>query len=140
MEEKISEGKLMSARSNGEDARVPSKKSGLARLLAATKYSAEGLNACYQSKEAFRIEIFLSIFLVPLAFFLGETALESAILLLSIALVLIVELLNSAVEATIYRVGPGYHYLAKKAKDIASGAVFVSLITFLLVWTVLLLY
>lgn len=139
MEEKESEEKLMSAKSNGEDARVPSKKRGLARLLAATKYSAEGLRACYKSEEAFRIEIFLSVFLVPLALFLGETALESAILLLSIALVLIVELLNSAVEATIDRVGPGYHDLAKKAKDIASGAVFISLLTFLLVWAVLLL-
>ena len=114
---------------------VPAKKKGLARIWAATVYSAEGLRACFRSEEAFRIESILSVFLIPLAFILGETALETAMLLFPIVLVLLVELLNSAV---VDRVSLDYHELSKKAKDIASGAVFVSLMTFLLIWSVLL--
>ena len=117
---------------------VPAKKKGLARMWAATIYSAEGLRACFRSEEAFRIESILSVFLIPLAFILGETALEKAMLLFPIVLVLLVELLNSAVEAVVDRVSLDYHELSKKAKDIASGAVFISLMTFLLIWSVLL--
>jgi len=117
---------------------MPAKKKGLARIWAATVYSAEGLRACFRSEEAFRIESILSVFLIPLAVILGETALETAMLLFPIVLVLLVELLNSAVEAVVDRVSLDYHELSKKAKDIASGAVFVSLMTFLLIWSVLL--
>jgi diacylglycerol kinase (ATP) len=117
---------------------VPAKKKGLARIWAATVYSAEGLRACFRSEEAFRIESILSVFLIPLAFILGETALETTMLLFPIVLVLLVELLNSAVEAVVDRVSLDYHELSKKAKDIASGAVFISLMTFLLIWSVLL--
>lgn len=117
---------------------MPAKKKGLARIWAATVYSAEGLRACFRSEEAFRIESILSVFLIPLAFILGETALETTMLLFPIVLVLLVELLNSAVEAVVDRVSLDYHELSKKAKDIASGAVFVSLMTFLLIWSVLL--
>ena len=117
---------------------MPAKKKGLARIWAATVYSAEGLRACFRSEEAFRIESILSVFLIPLAVILGETALETAMLLFSIVLVLLVELLNSAIEAVVDRVSLDYHELSKKAKDIASGAVFVSLMSFLLIWSVLL--
>ena len=117
---------------------MPAKKKGLARIWAATVYSAEGLRACFRSEEAFRIESILSVFLIPLAVILGETALETAMLLFSIVLVLLVELLNSAIEAVVDRVSLDYLELSKKAKDIASGAVFVSLMTFLLIWSVLL--
>ena len=117
---------------------VPAKKKGRARMWAATIYSAEGLRACFRSEEAFRIESILSVFLIPLAFILGETALETTMLLFPIVLVLLVELLNSAVEAVVDRVSLDYHELSKKAKDIASGAVFISLMTFLLIWSVLL--
>jgi diacylglycerol kinase (ATP) len=117
---------------------MPAKKKWLARIWAATVYSAEGLRACFRSEEAFRIESILSVFLIPLAFILGETALETTMLLFPIVLVLLVELLNSAVEAVVDRVSLDYHELSKKAKDIASGAVFISLMTFLLIWSVLL--
>ena len=117
---------------------VPRKKKGLARIWAAAIYSAEGLRACFQSEEAFRIELILSLILAPLAFILGESDLEKAMLLLAIAIVLLVELLNSAVEAVVDRIGMEYHELSKKAKDTASGAVFISLMTFLLIWSVLL--
>ena len=113
---------------------VPVKKKGLTRIWAATVYSAEGLVACFRSEEAFRIESILSVFLIPLAVILGETAL----LLFAIMLVLLVELLNSAVETVVDRVSLDYHELSKKAKDIASGAVFISLMTFLMIWSVLL--
>jgi diacylglycerol kinase (ATP) len=118
---------------------VPIKKKGLARIWAATIYSADGLRACFRSEEAFRLELILSLIFAPLAFILGETAIEIAMLLLAIALVLLVELLNSAIEAVVDRVGMDYHELSKKAKDIASGAVFISLMTFLLIWAVILI-
>ena len=118
---------------------VPIKKKGLARIWAATIYSADGLRACFRSEEAFRLELILSLIFGPLAFILGETAIEIAMLLLAIALVLLVELLNSAIEAVVDRVGMDYHELSKKAKDIASGAVFISLMTFLLIWAVILI-
>jgi diacylglycerol kinase (ATP) len=118
---------------------VPIKKKGLARIWAATIYSIDGLRACFRSEEAFRLELILSLIFAPLAFILGETAIEIAMLLLAIALVLLVELLNSAIEAVVDRVGMDYHELSKKAKDIASGAVFISLMTFLLIWAVILI-
>jgi diacylglycerol kinase (ATP) len=118
---------------------VPIKKKGLARIWAATIYSIDGLRACFRSEEAFRLELILSLIFGPLAFILGETAIEIAMLLLAIALVLLVELLNSAIEAVVDRVGMDYHELSKKAKDIASGAVFISLMTFLLIWAVILI-
>jgi len=118
---------------------VPIKKKGLARIWAATIYSVDGLRACFRSEEAFRLELILSLIFAPLAFILGETAIEIAMLLLAIALVLLVELLNSAIEAVVDRVGMDYHELSKKAKDIASGAVFISLMTFLLIWAVILI-
>ncbi|MDP4745566.1 MAG: diacylglycerol kinase [Porticoccaceae bacterium] len=118
---------------------VPIKKKGLARIWAATIYSVDGLRACFRSEEAFRLELILSLIFGPLAFILGETAIEIAMLLLAIALVLLVELLNSAIEAVVDRVGMDYHELSKKAKDIASGAVFISLMTFLLIWAVILI-
>jgi len=118
---------------------VPIKKKGLARIWAATIYSVDGLRTCFRSEEAFRLELILSLIFGPLAFILGETAIEIAMLLLAIALVLLVELLNSAIEAVVDRVGMDYHELSKKAKDIASGAVFISLMTFLLIWAVILI-
>jgi len=118
---------------------VPIKKKGLARIWAATIYSIDGLRACFRSEEAFRLELILSLILGPLAFIMGETAIEIAMLLLAIALVLLVEFLNSAIEAVVDRVGMDYHELSKKAKDIASGAVFISLMTFLLIWAVILI-
>jgi len=118
---------------------VPIKKKGLARIWAATIYSVDGLRACFRSEEAFRLELILSLIFGPLAFILGETAIEIAMLLLAIALVLLVELLNSAIEAVVDRVGMDYHELSKKAKDIASGAVFISLMSFLLIWAVILI-
>lgn len=107
---------------------------GLARLVAATGYSWSGFQQAWQQEAAFREELLLLIFLVPAAFWLGQTAVETAILLMSCLVVLITELLNSAVEAVVDLASPGIHPLAARAKDIASAAVFVALIQVLVVW------
>ncbi len=121
------------------DPRIPPKQVGFARIVAATRYSIEGLRACYQSEEAFRIESVIALILTPVAFFVGETRVEIVLLLLAMVLVLLVELLNSAIESVVDRTGSEFHILSKKAKDIGSAAVFISLLFFLLIWGLILL-
>ena len=107
---------------------------GLARLVAATGYSWSGFQQAWQHEAAFREELLLLVFLVPAAFWLGQTAVETAILLMSCLVVLITELLNSAVEAVVDLASPDIHPLAARAKDMGSAAVFVALIQVLVVW------
>ena len=107
---------------------------GLKRLLGAISNSVAGLHAAWKNEEAFRQELLLAIVLFPTAFWLGENSVQIALLLLSVLIVLIVELLNTCVEATIDRIGHEYHELSKRAKDIGSAAVGVSLATLLVVW------
>lgn len=109
-------------------------RTGMARLIAATGYSWSGFQQAWQHEAAFREELLLLIVLVPAAFWLGQTAVETAILLMSCLVVLITELLNSAVEAVVDLASPDIHPLAARAKDIGSAAVFVALIQVLVVW------
>tara|TARA_B110000977_G_scaffold129380_1_gene164985 strand:- start:87 stop:500 length:414 start_codon:yes stop_codon:yes gene_type:complete len=132
-------GKHRAAESEKELTAVPAKKRGFARLRAATVYSVEGLRACFASEEAFRLEIMLAVVLTPLAFWLGDSPAERGLLLVAIVLVLLVELLNSAIEAVVDRIGLEYHALSKKAKDIGSAAVFISLVAFVVLWVAVLL-
>ena len=132
-------GKDRAAESEKELTAVPAKKKGFARLRAATVYSVEGLRACFASEEAFRLEIMLAVVLTPLAFWLGDSPAERGLLLVAIVLVLLVELLNSAIEAVVDRIGLEYHALSKKAKDIGSAAVFISLVSFVMLWVAVLL-
>ncbi|MDG1180120.1 MAG: diacylglycerol kinase [Gammaproteobacteria bacterium] len=132
-------GKHRAAESEKELTAVPAKKKGFARLRAATVYSVEGLRACFASEEAFRLEIMLAVVLTPLAFWLGDSPAERGLLLVAIVLVLLVELLNSAIEAVVDRIGLEYHALSKKAKDIGSAAVFISLVAFVVLWVAVLL-
>ena len=132
-------GKDRAAESEKELTAVPAKKKGFARLRAATVYSVEGLRACFASEEAFRLEIMLAVVLTPLAFWLGDSPAERGLLLVAIVLVLLVELLNSAIEAVVDRIGLEYHALSKKAKDIGSAAVFISLVSFVVLWVAVLL-
>jgi len=88
---------------------------------------------------AFRQELLLCIILAPLAFYFGRTGVEKALLLGSLLLILIVELLNSAVEATVDRIGEDEHELAGRAKDIGSAAVFLSLVNAAVIWLLILL-
>ena len=132
-------GKHRAAESEKELTVVPAKKRGFARLRAATVYSVEGLRACFAIEEAFRLEIMLAVVLTPLAFWLGDSPAERGLLLVAIVLVLLVELLNSAIEAVVDRIGLEYHALSKKAKDIGSAAVFISLVAFVVLWVAVLL-
>ena len=110
------------------------KKKGLARILAAFRYSIYGLQAAFKSEAAFRQEIFLFLVFLPILYYLPVSPVFKAVLLLANTLVLIVELLNSAIEAVVDLVSPEFHTLAKQAKDMGSAAVLVSLILSLLLW------
>jgi diacylglycerol kinase (ATP) len=102
-------------------------RTGFSRMWHATGYSLSGLRAGW-GEAAFRLEACLSFVLLPLSFFVGRTWVEVALLAGSVLLVLTVELLNTAVEAAIDRIGPEWHPLSKRAKDMGSAAVFLSLL------------
>ena len=104
------------------------------RLIASTRYSLQGLIACTRHEEAFRVELALCLLLTPVAFWLAADSVELALLLGSLLLVLIVELLNSAVETVVDLVSAEYHELAGRAKDQGSAAVLLALATVILVW------
>jgi diacylglycerol kinase (ATP) len=103
-------------------------RTGLQRILNATGYSIAGLRAAYLGESAFRQEVWLCVVLVPAAFWLGEDWAQTALLAASAGLVLVVELLNSGIEAVVDRISYDHHDLSKRAKDIASAAVFLSLV------------
>lgn len=107
---------------------------GIRRLIDATSYSAMGLKAAWLNEAAFRQETALVVVLVPAAFWLGTTGMQRALLIFTGLLILIVELLNSAIEAAIDRIGPEIHPLSEQAKNMGSAAVLMSLITAALVW------
>ena len=115
-------------------------KTGIKRLINAIGYSFSGFKAAFQNEDAFRQEVFLTIVLVPLAFYVANNSLEIVLLLFSTLLVPIVELLNSAIEATVDRISLEQHKLAKRAKDIGSAAVFLSLVNLFAVWLVIIFY
>ena len=106
-------------------------------MLNATHYSLAGLAAAARHEDAFRMELILVAVLSPVALWLGETGVERALLIGCLLLVLIVELLNSAIEATVDRISFENHRLAKRAKDIGSAAVMLSLVNAALIWLLL---
>ena len=108
---------------------------GIMRAVRAMRFSAQGFVHAWRHESAFRQELTLGIIMTPLALWLGRTAYEKVLLIACLLLVLIVELLNSAVEAAIDRVGEEHHELSGRAKDLGSAAVFVSLTLVLLVWS-----
>jgi len=115
-------------------------KTGIKRLINAIGYSFSGFKAAFQNEDAFRQEVFLTIILVPLAFYIANNSLEIVLLLFSTLLVPIVELLNSAIEATVDRISLEQHKLAKRAKDIGSAAVFLSLVNLFAIWLIIIFY
>ncbi len=128
----------------GEAKRAPAEspfkgKTGLQRVWNALHYSLSGLVAAYRHEDAFRQEAWLALLLIPLAFWLPVDAVGRALMIASVLVVLIVELLNSAIEATVDRVSLDRHHLAKRAKDIGSAAVLLALINVLVVWMCVLL-
>ena len=113
-------------------------KTGIKRLANAFTYSVAGTLAAFKHEDAFRQEVILSIILIPLAIYLGQTSIEQALMISSILLIIIVELLNSSVEATVDRISVKRHKLSKRAKDIGSAAVFFSLVNAAVVWFLIL--
>lgn len=111
-------------------------KTGLTRIIHAFYYSMQGLAAAMRYESAFRQELVMFLVMLPLAFWLGQSAVQDILLIGSLLLVLIVELLNSAVEAVVDRVGEEHNELAGRAKDMGSAAVFVSLANVVFVWAV----
>ena len=109
-------------------------RTGLAQIRHALLHSLAGLASAFRTESAFRLEVAAGIVLAAVAAALPATLVQTALLLLAVALVLIVELLNSAVEATVDRISLEKHELAKRAKDIASAAVLTSLVSCAVVW------
>lgn len=107
---------------------------GVKRIILATGYSIKGLRAVWEKEAAFRQEAMLGMVLLPAAFWLGQTAVERALLIAPILLMLIVELLNSAIEALADRFGPENHPLLGNAKDMGSAAVLLALLLLGAVW------
>lgn len=112
---------------------------GWRRLVNAWRYSRRGFRAAYQHEEAFRQEVWALTPLLPLGLWLGASPVERALLIGSLLLVPIVELLNSAIEANVDRVGLEHHELSGRAKDIASAAVFLVIVFATIVWALILI-
>jgi len=110
---------------------------GLHRIRNAMFYTLRGVTAAWQHEAAFRQEVTLCIIMIPLAFLLGDSAVERALLAGSCLLVLVTELLNSAIEATIDRIGSEHHELSGRAKDLGSAAVFFSLCVATITWVLI---
>ena len=112
---------------------------GWRRLIAALRYSAHGIRQTYRDEAAFRQEIWLLVVLLPLAFWLTSDTTERALLVFSAMLIPLVELLNTGIEKTVDLLSPDYHPSAKKAKDAASAAVFITFLAVVAVWAIVLL-
>jgi diacylglycerol kinase (ATP) len=109
-------------------------KTGFTRLRNALFYSIDGFKAAVANEDAFRQELLLALVLIPLAFLLHHSGVGRALMIGSVLLVLVIELLNSAVEATVDRISIENHHLAKRAKDLGSAAVLVCLVSVAVVW------
>ncbi len=114
--------------------------SGLTRLIKATQFSWKGFKAAFANEQAFRQEVYLTIVLIPLALYFGENGLECALLISVVLLILVVELINSAIEAIVDRVSTDHHELSGRAKDLGSAGVLLSLINAAIVWSLVLIY
>jgi diacylglycerol kinase (ATP) len=113
---------------------------GLRRVISAAGYSLKGLRSCWNNEAAFRQEVMAGILMFPLALWLGDGGVEKALLVGSLMLVLIVEILNSGIEAVVDRIGHEHHDLSGLAKDLGSAAVMLSLINVAVVWALVLFF
>ncbi|MCW8887274.1 MAG: diacylglycerol kinase [Motiliproteus sp.] len=114
-------------------------RTGITRIINATGYSFKGLTACWKNEAAFRQELMFCVVLLPLSFMVGQDPLETALLITTLFLVLLMELLNSAIEAVVDRIGHEMHDLSGRAKDIGSAAVFLALLLVVIVWGLMIL-
>jgi diacylglycerol kinase (ATP) len=115
-------------------------KTGVVRIIHALGYALKGLQACWKHEAAFRQEVLGMVVLVPAAFYIGESGLEIAVLLATCALVLIVEILNSGIEAVVDRIGHEHHDLSGRAKDLGAAAVLLSITTLAITWALVIFY
>ncbi|MGE4314093.1 MAG: diacylglycerol kinase [Pseudobdellovibrionaceae bacterium] len=118
---------------------VPENNTGVRRLINAARFSMQGLRACFRTEEAFRQEVYASIVLIPLGFYLGDTPIERALLVSAVLFVMIVELLNTAVERAIDRISFERHNLSKESKDMGSAAVLLAIAIAAVIWGCILL-
>ena len=116
----------------------PKNNRGLRRLINAARWSMKGFRSTFKNEEAFRQELLLLPILAPLGYWLGSTGVERVLLIGSLLIVLIVELLNSAVESVVDRIGSEQHKLSGRAKDQGSAAVFLALLLVVLTWALVL--
>ncbi|MEX1313252.1 MAG: diacylglycerol kinase [Desulfotignum sp.] len=110
------------------------KETGVVRIIKAAEYSLAGFKAAWNSEAAFRQEVIGALILVPVGILLGKTGVEKALLSSSPLAIVVVELLNSGLEAVVDRTGNDFHPLAKNAKDMGSAAVFLSIVMTVTVW------
>lgn len=115
------------------------KQRGLKRFWLATLYSWKGVKAAFREEPAFEYEVYAAVLLVPAALWLGDTWSESATLIAAVLFVMLVELINSALEAVVDRIGPEHHELSGRAKDLGSAAVFLAISIAVLVWSAVLI-
>jgi len=114
------------------------KATGIRRIINAGGYSMAGFGACWRHEAAFRQELLGLILLLPLALYLGQSGVERALLVGSLLLVLLMELLNSAIEAVVDRFGGEQHELSGRAKDVGSAAVFLAIVMTIVIWLLIL--
>ncbi len=108
------------------------------QIINAFKWSMKGLKAAWDYESSFRLEVYLFLILAPLGFWLGQTGVEKALLVCCLMVVLIVEVLNSAIEAVVDRFGGEHHELSGRAKDLGSASVFLSDIIVIICWACIL--
>lgn len=111
---------------------------GIVRMIKAAKYSYQGALAAFRGEAAFREEVIMCLILIPVAFWLDVSAMERLLMIVSLLLVLLVELLNSAIEAVVDRVSTAHHPLSGQAKDMGSAAVLISIVIAVLTWVTVL--
>lgn len=117
----------------------PENNHGIKRIIRATGFSMKGLKAAWTHEAAFRQELILAAIMLPIALIIDVTVVEKLLLVFTLFIVIIVELLNSAIEAVVDRIGDEIHTLSGQAKDIASAAVFMSLALAGITWTIILM-
>jgi diacylglycerol kinase (ATP) len=109
----------------------------IGHIINAFRYTFDGLKSAWKNELAFRGEVVVAIIMIPLGIWLGQSAVEQALLIASILLILLTELVNSALEAVVDRIGPERHELSKRAKDMGSAAAFISMVTAVVVWMII---
>ena len=114
-------------------------KTGMGRLLGAAQYSVQGLNAAWKNEAAFRQELYLVLVLTPLAILVANSIVQFLLLVAPLFVLLITELLNSALESAVDRIGPEHHVLSGQSKDMGSAAVFIALLFAICTWALILI-